>query len=200
MNKNKAWEDLLAIIDNLEDSIKLYRNGRKNAYRQTAIGLRTLLCDNNCVLKRVFPTAALHPLNNLASKLSEKNSYLLKNLVFNQPGCVVLDEEGNVKIENLFYKGKLLLLDQWLIQPLINQNITIKEFITSVADKEGKHSDPEYNETLNLVKSISLSSSQMHPELIITIGEYVSTLLRHITSTFFTKEEIQSWLNKPTKE
>ena len=99
MNRKKDWDDLLAIIDNLEDSVKLFGEGRKNAYRQTAIGLRTLMCDPKCVLKRVFPTAALHPLNSLASKLSIKQSYILKDLVFSQPGTITLDEKGNPRIE-----------------------------------------------------------------------------------------------------
>jgi len=93
-----------------------------------------------------------------------------------------------------------LLLQPWLAQPLINEKITIREFISSTADKEGKHLDPEYNETLKLIKGISLASLAMHPELIVTIGEYVYSLLRHIVTTFFTKEEIKSWIEGNQKK
>jgi len=85
MNRKKAWEDLSATLDNLEDSINLYRQGRKNVYRQVAINLRTLLCDSNSVLTRIFPNAALHPLNSFAAKISEEQAYLLKDLVLTQP-------------------------------------------------------------------------------------------------------------------
>lgn len=198
MNRQKAWEDLIAILDNTEDSIKLYRNGRKNAYRSTAVGLNTLLCDENSVLLRIFPQARLHSLNGFAAKLTEKQSYLLKDLAFSPPGKLVFDGKGNAQIQDLFYKGQLLPINQWLTQPLINQKITIKEFIKSIADKEGKHSDPDYNDTLKLTKPVSLASKEMNPELIVTIGEYVIGLVRHVTATFFTKDEVEKWMEKKT--
>ena len=43
------------------------------------------------------------------------------------------------------------------------------------------------------VKDISLYNKAMYPELVVKIGEYVSGLLRHVTSTFFTNDEINKW-------
>lgn len=194
MNKRKAWEDLNALIDNLEDSIKLYKSGRKNAYRLVAIGLRTLLCDADTVLLRIFPDAALHPLNSLASRLKSSSNPLLDVITFSTSGRVVLDGEGGVVVEDLFYDGEPLPLNNWLEQPLISKKITIKEFISSIADKEGKHSDPEYNSTLNLVRPVSIASKEFHPELLTAIAEYVEGVLRNIVSTV-TKEELQVWTN-----
>ncbi len=195
MNRKKAWNDLQATLNNLEDSISLFRKGRRDQYRSVAIGLRTLLCDKNTALLGIFPRAAFHPLNGFAARLAVKQSYLLENLVFSPPGIINSDGKGNVRIEKLFWKGNLLLLEQWLNQPLISKRVTLREFIKSIADKEGKHLDKEYDSTLQLVRHVNIANKKYHPELIVTIGEYVAGLLQHVVKTFFTKQEIEEWIN-----
>lgn len=197
MNRQKAWNDFVAILENTEDAIKLYRSGRKNQYRQVAINLNTLLCDGEVpLLIRIFPKAVFHPLNGLTVKLSKKNPSLFNSLIFSPPGTIRSDGKGGAKIENLFYKGELLPLKEWLEQPLASKHITIREFIKSIADKEGKHSDPTYGLVLDKVKIVSLASVQFHPELIVTLGEYVHGVLSNVSTSWNDQREISQWISQ----
>lgn len=68
---------------------------------------------------------------------------------------------------------------KWIEQPFINLEITIREFIKSIADKEGAHSDAEYNKTLNFTKSIHYADKESHIAGITGIAHYVSKVLKN---------------------
>lgn len=71
------------------------------------------------------------------------------HLVFRMPGRVHFPGKGDPKIQTLFDERKTPIpLKEWLEQGLFNINITIRQLIKSVADKEGVHSDKEYDQTL----------------------------------------------------
>ncbi|TKJ46349.1 hypothetical protein CEE34_09040 [Candidatus Aerophobetes bacterium Ae_b3a] len=64
---------------------------------------------------------------------------------------------GEVKRRPLHRKGILLRSrssKEWLDQGLFNINITIRQLIKSMANKEGAHSDPKYDPTLRFTKSV----------------------------------------------
>ncbi|HCM42748.1 MAG TPA: hypothetical protein DIS66_05510 [Candidatus Omnitrophica bacterium] len=69
----------------------------------------------------------------------------------------------------------------WLNQPLFNEEITVGELVRSVADKEGAHSDPDYNDTLRVTYAFhSPFNGYAHQEYIVYIGEYILYMLKKI--------------------
>jgi len=61
---------------------------------------------------------------------------------------------------------------------LFNINITIRQLIKSVANKEGAHSDPKYDPTLRFIKSVKLVDQDIHIKFIVAIGEYILKWLK----------------------
>ncbi len=65
-------------------------------------------------------------------------------------------------------------------QKLFDFTTTIKDFIRSVADKEGAHSDKSYNTILRKTKSVILSDDALVAKTILAISRYVvKTLAIH---------------------
>ena len=65
------------------------------------------------------------------------------------PGRLTVSANGVYGFELLFAKTTALMsIADWVQQPIFSPQITIRELIRSVADKEAVHSDPDYNETL----------------------------------------------------
>jgi hypothetical protein len=61
----------------------------------------------------------------------------------------------------------------WLNQPYISGNVTIKELLTSVRNKEGAHSDPYYNDTLQKTRFFKIAGHSIDVLGIASIAEYV---------------------------
>jgi len=180
MKINKAKNDLNDSINILEDNVRLFHNGRIAAYRVIAVQLRLLLCDRNPLIPRVLKTVRLYPLLGYITKeendeWKRKLGHSMKEgLVFQMPAMVHFDGKGGSRIEVLFDEGKQPIeLEEWLDQDLFNKDITIRELIKSVANKEGAHSDPDYNETLKFTKSVKLVDEDIHIKFIVAIGEYI---------------------------
>jgi len=193
MNKKKTLTDLNDSIEQIDFSVEQFRQGKKSFYKTVAVQLRLLLCDvsgRKSLLKRIFSQSAFHPLRgNLLTSLDDD---LKKSLVFYSPALINFDGKGGTKIESLFnINGKPLFLEEWLNQNLLSLNINIGQLIRSVADKEGAHSDPDYDETLEFTNLIRISNDSSHSQYIIAIGEYVSSQLKIILSQL--KEEIENW-------
>ncbi len=167
---NKAMVDLSASKKIMQSNIKLFHEGHRDSYRVIAGELRKLLCDGkNSLIPRLFPKAALHPLRGVNLKGS-----LMEGLVFRMPSRVHFDGKGSPKILELFDpRKKTISIEEWLDQPLFNKDITIRELIRSVADKENAHSDPHYNDTLKFTKSVKLGDEAIHEQHIVAIGEYI---------------------------
>jgi len=65
------------------------------------------------------------------------------------PGQLTVSTNGNYQFELSFAQSETLMsIDDWMQQPVLSPKISVRELIKSVADKEGAHSDPDYNETL----------------------------------------------------
>ncbi len=126
----------------------------------------------------------LHPLLGITKEQDEdwkgKFGYSIKNaFVVHLPAIVEFDGRGGSKIIRLFDESREPIeLTEWLEQDLFNPKIKIGELIKSVADKLGKHSDPDYNDTLNYTRSIKVANEDIHIGYIIGIGEYVLKLIK----------------------
>ena len=94
------------------------------------------------------------------------------------PSVVRFDGKGGSRIVQLFdIKAEAIPLQAWLDQPLFSSEISIKELIRSVADKEAAHSDANYNSTLILTRSIKLIDEDVHKQHIVAIGEYILSMM-----------------------
>jgi hypothetical protein len=163
LNDFQASGNILAI------NIEMFHKGNRELYRVIAVELRKLLCDGKqSLLTRLFPLAVLHPLR---GKLPES---LKRGLVFHMPAKVEFDGQGGSRIVELFnIKAQPIPLQEWLEQDLFSPTVSIKELIRSVADKEGAHSDKEFNDTLKMSQSIKLVDEEIHKQHIVAIGEYI---------------------------
>lgn len=177
---NKDFRDLLASRDILKANIEMFHAGTRELYRVVASELRKLTCDGrSTLLSRISPNVTLHPLPNPWGQDEHADK-----VVFQINSIIHCDGKGGSRIVKMFDdNAPPIPLENWLDQSLLNQNITIKELIRSVADKEGAHSDKRYNDTLLLTKSVKLVSEDSHKQHIIAIGEYVLGLVDHIVQS-----------------
>lgn len=180
---DKALKDLKAALCIIDDSIDLFRQGRKYSYRVIAAELRLILCDTKPLIYKIFKNSAFHPLRGLLANETIPNSQK-KGLVLQIPSLISFDGIGNSRILSLFdEKRDPISIEEWLDQPLFNEYITIRKLIRSVADKEAVHSDKKYDDILLFTKSVKIIDEDLHEQYIVAIGEYVSKSLILILSS-----------------
>lgn len=126
-----------------------------------------------------------HPLRGYITKEEQEEckrrfGFSMRNhLVFQMPARVHFDGKGGSKIQILFDERKTPIpLKEWLDQGLFNINITLRQLIKSVTNKEGAHSDPKYDPTLRFTKSVKLVDQDIHIKFIVAIGEYILKWLK----------------------
>lgn len=170
---SKSLSDIRASFSVIASNIKDYYKGNKHVYRPIAVELRKLLCDTNkgddiSLLKRLFPDFRLRPLYGSKDKVD-------KYTVLYIPGVIYSDGKGFSKIQELINENaQSLLIDDWLNQKLIDDTTTVRDFIRSVADKEGAHADREYNEILKKTKTVKISTNwALCDQFIIVISRYI---------------------------
>lgn len=168
----KPREDIDASCSVMVSNIKNYYEENKHSYRAVAVELRKLLCDTNkgddiSLLKRLFPDFCLRPLCGSQDKID-------KYPVFYMSGIIYSDGKGFSKISQLINEdAPSLLIDEWLDQRMIDGTTTVRNFIRSVADKEGAHSNKKYNEILKKTKTVKISTNWAFcDQFIIVIGRY----------------------------
>lgn len=184
MDVDKANRDLRASLNIIKANSELVHRGHADCYRVIAGELRKLLCDGRSTLApKVLSDLQFHP---LISRLRESGivdpSHGLivpaSAVRFYMPGVLNFDGKGGCTAQVLFdERANAIPLESWLEQPLFQCKLTIRELIRSVADKEGVHSDAEYNETLQLTRSIILPNGEIHTKYILWIGEYVAKII-----------------------
>ena len=168
----KTELDFIASKKVLKLSIENYKNGVKEAYRPASVELRKLLCDKKALLSRARPDLKLHKLH--CTEVFENAPSLKDGLTMIMPGRLSIDSNGNSWFELTFSKEQALMtVEDWISQPFLNINITIRELIKSVADKEGAHSDLKYGDTLEFSKMIKYINDESHIPGIIAIGDYL---------------------------
>jgi hypothetical protein len=175
---SKSEEDFQASISVLRAALSMYGSGLKEGYRVVATELRKLLCDKNPLLPRVRPDFKLHKLD--FTELLEECPSLADGMVFMMPGRLSVNRAtGTYHFELTFGKsGKLMEPQEWVRQPFLSPSITIWELIKSVADKEGAHSDPDYNDTLVQAKIVKYVQDDSHIPAIVALGDYLMERLR----------------------
>ncbi|MBI2598858.1 hypothetical protein HYW40_01415 [Candidatus Curtissbacteria bacterium] len=179
MNKSKSLDDLKSALEIIDGNIDLFHQGKISTYRVIATQLHILFCGNGALIPRIFKESALHPLKGPRPEL------FAQGLIFSSPALISFDGKGNSKVLKLFDENKKpISIEKWLNQPLFNEKVTIGKLIASVRNKEGAHSDRNYNATLIFTKSIKLVDEDIHVKYIVAIGEYVSRSLHSILHHF----------------
>jgi hypothetical protein len=94
------------------------------------------------------------------------------------PGQLQLTE-GATRFSLSFAKTRELVpLEAWMEQPIFRPGVSVRDLVKSVADKEGAHSDPDYNATLAEAKSVLYGPDESHLHIIAGIAEYLLEVLR----------------------
>ena len=172
----KSLHDFEAALAVILTNTQAYYAGNQHAYRPVAVELRKLLCDtqrksDNSLIKRCFPDLLLRPLSGNQERID-------KHTVLYIPGQMKFDGRGGSTISTLFNESAPSLpLDEWLQQKMFDISTTIKDFIRSVADKEGAHADKSYNAILGKTKSVVLSDDTLAAKTIMTIGRHLIKVL-----------------------
>jgi len=177
MYKNK--QDLINSFKLLETHMKTYEEGNFLIYQSMAVELRKLLCETNPspLLNRVIPNFKLHKLN--FSKILENTPSLLEGLQNIMPGRMEKINKTIPIFTLLFSKeNEEMIINDWVDQIFFNEKISIRELIKSVADKEGAHSDKNYNNTLLYCKSWSFNDVESHILGIYAISKYVLAVFK----------------------
>jgi len=176
-DKNK--QDLINSFKLLETHIKTYEEGNFLVYQPMAVELRKLLCETNAypLLDRVIPNFKLHKLN--FAKILENTPSLLEGLQNVMPGRLEILNKTVPVLTLLFSKGmEQMSVDDWMNQIFFKEEITIRELVKSVADKEGAHSDKNYNDTLLHCKSWSFNETESHILGIYAVSKYLLAVFR----------------------
>lgn len=173
-------QDLRDCLFLIERDIEDYHRGFRIAYKTLAGQLRILLCDihrgnNNALLLKIFPSIKLHPI---------VGSVPDEHVTLRIPGAQYYNGTGKVRMMNIFdRRQKPLDLNDWLQQPLFNQQITIIEYLRSLADKDGgAHLDTTMNSTLALASSVFMGMENMKAVFIVAIAEYILSVLKPIVN------------------
>jgi hypothetical protein len=173
----KAAADFLATVAVLEANIELFHGGVRDVYRVVATELRKLLCDGkSTLLPRVFIDVRLHKLH--WTHVLERTPSLAEGLQILVPGRLKVIN-GKPHFELLFAPTQEQMeLEEWLQQPLLGPDLSVRELIRSVADKEGAHADPRYNEALARAKCVKYVTDESHLHCVVGIAEYLLAFTR----------------------
>lgn len=183
----KSLHDFEASLAVISSNVKSYHNGNLHAYRPVAVELRKLLCDTQAktdisLIKRIDPNLRLRPLSGNQNRIEE-------HTVLYIPGRMSFNGRGGSNMSEFFNESApSLILDEWLQQKLFDHSTTIRDFIRSVADKEGAHSDKTYNAILGKTKSVILPDDTLAAKTILAIGRYIiKTIALQVVNNNITK-------------
>lgn len=171
--KGKSLRDLDAAISNISRSLQAYYAGDPYAYLPVAVELRKLLCEqkrgqDESLVLRDNPKFALHPLTKSSLPIDGPNVFLFR-------GPKSFNGRRSGYLGSLFDETQHVMpLSEWREQQLVSQDITIRNLIKSVADKEAAHSDRDGNATLGLLQSVRYGGGAgADAEHIASIGHYI---------------------------
>jgi hypothetical protein len=173
----KSEDDFQASVVVLQEALRMYDSGERDAYRLIATELRKLLCDRDPLLPRVRPGLKLHKLH--WTQVLEGCPSLAEGLEVMMPGQLTVSRDGTYDFELVFAQPTALVgPTEWVGQPFLSPSITVWELIKSVADKEGAHSDRDYNETLVRAKMVKYVRDDSHIPAVVALGRYLTKWLR----------------------
>ena len=184
----KSEQDFTESITLLHRYVEGYYAGDKEFYRPLATELRKLLCDTNrgkdtSLLSRVRPRLKLKRLLHTDMMTGERTDPDMPPAP-SMDNCVMLSQldlsmDGTgLCIAKLQFQRKTFLMDvpSWVAQPFVvlgGKHISIKELIKSVADKEGAHSDPNFDDTLLRTRSFQIVGDASHLPHLIAVADYI---------------------------
>jgi len=175
MSKSEA--DFQAVCRILGSNVSRFWSGEKDCYRVVASQLRILLCDRDALLPRVRPGFKLHKLH--WTQVLENCPSLAQRMEMMMPEKLHSTQDGCSHFQLTFATSKEMLpVSDWVQQPFGHPEVTVWEFIRSVADKEGAHSDRNFNETLVRAKLVKYVEDESHLPCTAAIGEYLVRWLR----------------------
>lgn len=181
MKVKRSADDLMEYLKDsiviLESSIKDYNNGEMVAYRNIANQLRMLLCDTkggkpNALLPKLFSDIKLHPLTfQLEDKFLEQDGHKLGFFISGP----LRKENGIVRLPRLFnLKADPIPLNCWLDQCIIAPEITLRNLIKSVVEKNGgAHIDEIINEVIVKAEFLHLKGIECKAVYISEIGRFI---------------------------
>lgn len=187
-DKNK--KDLLNSFALLNTYLHGYEGGNLLLYLPMSVELRKLLCETNPLplISRVIPNFKLHKLH--FSEILEKTPSLLNGLVNFMPGRLDVSANNVTLFTLLFASNKEEIdLDKWVNQIFFKEGLTIRDLIKSVADKEGAHSDENYNITLIHCNNWVFNNVGCHILGIYAIAKYIYTLFDSEYKKILSKEK-----------
>jgi len=143
----KNDEDFKSSIELLKFYLEQFELGNHLVYLPIAVELRKLLCDRNPLLPKILPEFSLPKLR--LTEMIETMPWILDSLENFVPGRMDFIDGRVVKFSlSLSSKNEHLKIIDWINQMFFKENITVRELIKSVADRQGAHSDETYNSTL----------------------------------------------------
>ena len=166
----------------------LFNTGTKEVYIVIANELRKLICDkniklenpkDNSLLLKIFSSINFSPIKSI-EKMPQNN------LVFQSYESMQFNGNGDYKITNLFDTSKPKIpYSNWLKQTMMfsKGSITLEQIIKSVSDKEGAHSDDDYNDTIKQINYFIISGKDTRPYYITAIGEYILSEIKENAKT-----------------
>jgi hypothetical protein len=151
--KTKLENDFKNSLKLLEHYLKEYRNGFFEIYIPIAVELRKLLCDKNALLVRKYPGIKLHRIR-LSYDFQTKR-IATEGLILMTPGSLSFYKNGipNLRL-NMMNDEIKINISEWLDQPFMKADLSVRQIIKSIANKEAAHSDNSYNNELIYGKSI----------------------------------------------
>lgn len=178
MARDKTAIDFVASMDVVEANLGLFHQGRRQVYRPIATELRKLVPDGaSSLLPRVFEEVRLHKL--ASTERFEKGPPCLRELTLFSSSILLVTSTVTRCTLELAESGAWMALDDRLQQCFLSPQISVKDFIRSVADKEGAHADPAPNATLAFNASISYGGEVSHAHEIAVIGKYIADFVRN---------------------
>lgn len=182
----KSLKDFVDCVNNLRTGVRLASDGDVSAYKIIAVQLRVLLCDKSNgkehpLLLKVFQSVKLHPLRNTMLSNDDETKKWREgfgpdfnwNNMFIIPTMMEFNGQKTNIIEFFDENLSPIELKEWLEQPLFSNEISIKELIRSVADKESAHSDDNYGKTLSTTNQVKIGMDSLHEMFIVAIGKYI---------------------------
>ena len=188
MEQYKARENYERCLEIIDDCSKLVYQGKINHWVNIAVQLYIMLIDRGNskgpLVELFHPGITLHP---ILGYQPQKDDSPLTNLdIILGPDSVRYPGKLRRK-ENRFYpvyvfdqRADPLSREEWLDQPYLSGRVTIRNLLKSVRNKEGAHSDRNYDDTLVKTRSFMIVDIPIDVIGIASIGEYVAQRIRSL--------------------
>ncbi len=181
MEKYKAQENYARIIATIQDRCKLIFEGKTEHWASLAVDLYTLLISRGYngkpLIEIIHPGITFHPIMGPLETAGKKALDELRDILgpdhIMYPGKIAFRAGKFYPIYMFDIQAEPVPRNAWLNQPYLSGNITIKELLTSVRNKEGAHSDPNYNDTLLKTRFFKIAGHSIDVLGIASIAEYI---------------------------